>query len=206
MAFTRGWDNTTPPGTRDADEIDDIIRELKVDLYERFIAKLFSAMPNNTDEALTIVLPEIKGNVTGKKLIIHGSHFQYDSEDNWSYGNEEGVAGFVENGSARAPLWLPQGVTITKIRWLISTAGSATCTLRLGRTAFDTGLAVTDDLSELTSGTTGARIVDSGTISVAIADGFAYWLAADQSGSGVSLFKIHSVEITYDTPDCRNTI
>ena len=40
MAFTRTWDETSPPGSSDADLIDDFIRNNKTDLRER-IAALF---------------------------------------------------------------------------------------------------------------------------------------------------------------------
>jgi hypothetical protein len=164
-------------------------------------------MPNNTDEALTIVKPEVLGNVTGKKLIIHGTAFRADNDELGVY-SQDGTATTPEADPMRCPLPLPQGVTITKIRWLISTNSSATCTMRIGSLSFTTGLTIVDDLSELTSGTTGARIVDSGVISIPLADGFAYFLEVDQSGSAGLPFtiEIHAVEITYDTPDCRNTI
>lgn len=37
MAYTREWDETYPQGTLQADSLDDLIREVKVDLRERFL-------------------------------------------------------------------------------------------------------------------------------------------------------------------------
>lgn len=35
MPYTRPWSDSTPPGSRNANEIDDAIREFKVDVHER---------------------------------------------------------------------------------------------------------------------------------------------------------------------------
>ena len=209
MAFTRGWDNTTPPGTRDADEIDDIIRELKVDLYERLIAKIFNSLPNTTVEADLVVRPEILGNVVGKRMYIHGSAFQVDADEGVGEYSDDGLAVTPNHDPLRAPLILPPGAKVTRIQWLISSTASATCTLRLCHMDFTVGMAQTVD-NDLSSGTTGARIVDSGDLTATpiVIGNAVYFLRGDQSGSAglPSLFEIHGVLILYTVDDCRITL
>lgn len=205
MVFSRGWDNTTPPGTRNANEIDDIIREFKVDLSERFLSKLLSALPNTTVESDVIVKPEILGNGT-KKMVIHGTAFTMESSDNGSY-LDSGESGLGTYGGFRAALQLPNGVSITQIRWLVTNNNAVTLTLDLRSLAFAVGLA-TAVLDHRTTIVVGTQIVDSGVLGapIAIDSGTAYHLFFDSNGALATSFILHAVEITYTTPDCRNTI
>lgn len=55
-SFTRDWDATAPLGSRAASEIDDITREFKVDLSDRF-ANMFSGLTaGETDEGIKYLL------------------------------------------------------------------------------------------------------------------------------------------------------
>lgn len=206
MAYTRGWDNTTPPGTRDAAEIDDIIRELKVDISERLLAKFLTALPNTTVEADVVVKPEILGNVTGKKLLIHGSAFVNEDDSSKISYTDTGVLALGSAQPLRAPLPLPNGVTVTNIRWLLTNTNGATVTLSAESLEFAVGLTVAS-LDSVSTAVDGAQIKSNGSfVEFSIDSGFSYYLQADSGGSGLTSFTIHAVEITYDVPDCRNTI
>jgi len=206
MAFTRGWDDAAPPGTRNANEIDNAIRELRVDINERVASKLFTTpIPNTTVEADLVVRPEVLGNAT-KKLLIHGVAFQIESTDDGNYG-DDGLSGLGVHEPFQAPLLLPPGVTITRIRWLVSLSGAAqTVTGTIKSMAFGAGHAAATLDTRNTSVNGADQILDSGAISLALDDTHCYFLVIDSGGGLTAVFTIHGVEITYTNPDCRNTI
>ena len=216
MTFTRVWDNTAPPGTRAAAEIDNAMREFRVDIDERLAEKLFNTTmgaPATTDPATLVVRPEILGNVTGKRLYVHGVAFQVDNDE--SVGEYDTVGTSVEPSADPIRAWvpLPVGVTITRIQWLVTTDAAAAVTCKFGSLAFDVGLAVSQPAAyTATSSSASTRIIDTGVIAtpdqITTANGFMYFLEVDQTGSAglPHLLQIHGALILYNVPDCRNTL
>lgn len=210
MAFTRGWNNATPAGTRLANEIDDAIRELKVDMSERLISKIFNSMPNTTVEADLVVKPEILGNKT-KRLLIHGNVFQADEGAAADYATD-GFTTDQASAPVRGNVYLPPGVTITQIRWLISsTIGTPSVTISFKSMAFLVALTQTTHDTKTMALSTTPAFYGNGALAVpdqiTTDDNHCYYLEIDMAGSsGLIGFIVHGVEITYTTPDCRSTL
>lgn len=197
MAYTRGWSDGTPAGSRAANQIDDAIREFKVDLHERMntLCVDWAVDP-------VVLKDENKGAAT-KKLIIHGTAFQMESNDNGNYG-DTGISGLGTFQPFRTALPLPPGVTITKVRWLVTNNNAVLLTCDIRSTQFSVGVPVAI-IDHRTTVAVGVQILDSGVIAVLIADTEAYHLVADTGGGLATTFLIHAVEITYTCPDSRFT-
>jgi len=199
MPYTRSWSDATPAGTRAANQIDDAIREFKVDLHERMNSAF--AVDWTTDPV--VALPEVKGNVVGKTLYVPGYAFQVDTGFTNTRYASTGFTLTVVDPAVFAPLFLPVGVTITKLRWRIVNGDANTVQMFLYSMPFTTGTSRTQE--NLINGNTAAdTIYDSGVIAIVVGAGVMYNLAVDKS-AGITAPIIHGVEITYTTPDCRNT-
>lgn len=198
MAYTRGWSDGTPAGSRAANQIDDAIREFKVDLHERMDSTF--AVDWTADPV--VARDEIKGAAT-KTCIIHGTAFTMETSDNGSY-NDTGESGLGTFGSYWAPLLLPPGVTITKVRWLVTNNNAVTLSLFLRMMEFSTALTITTH-NAMTTVVVGAQIKDSGALAVLVDATHAYYLAFDSNGGVATVHQLHAVEVTYDCPDSRFT-
>lgn len=203
MSYTRGWSDATPAGSRAANQIDDAIRELKVDLHQRFDSVL--SVDWTTDPV--VARPEILGNVTGKKLLIPGYAFQIDAGFGTGTryvgdGTFSGVSSVFNDPGMFCPLFIPVGISIKKLRWRATNVDTNTLSMYLFSVPFTTGTVRTQEV--LTTGNTaGDTIYDSGGIDI-VADGIKmFHLAIDKSAGAT--FKLWGVEVTYDTPDCRST-
>ena len=202
--FTRGWDNVIPSGNSDADTIDDLMREMKIDIYERFLM-IFDQLPNSTDDQLVNFRDHVVGRVPIKQLYIHGSEFVMtpdSSVNTHSYG-DTGIL-TTSNGSAmRAPLKLPVGTTVRKIRWLITGGNVAAVALAIVSMPFDTSLAQTVEHT-MDNTASAVAIKDSGAITMLIEPDTLYYLKASKS-AGTPAHTIHGVEVSYECPDSRFT-
>lgn len=63
-AFTRDWDSGNPPGSRSAKQIDDSIREFRVDVYDRLVTLLDD--PADIDVSPLKLMDDITGKLTGR--------------------------------------------------------------------------------------------------------------------------------------------
>src|SRR6266498_1975426 len=199
MAFTRGWNNATPPGTRAAKQIDDAIRELKVDLSERLLAKLFSALPNDTVEANLVVRPEILGNVTARKLVFGPQGFQSLNDEDDTVVTEESFRSDNEAGKhACMALKIPTGVTITLFEATLSAvAGSVQC--ELYKVNLTTGAKTS--ISTVTRSGTSPGIASSAALSEAVDGSAHYGVRLIAPGQFISCY---GIRITVTVPDCRS--
>jgi len=138
MAFTRGWDNAAPPGTRNANEIDSAIQEVRQDLDERFAAKLFTTpMPNTTVEADVVVKPEILGNAT--KTLLIGPHILTNRQDEHDTTHQEEYVQLDGTQAMQGSFSLPAGCTITGFEATINSVSGVLVTVELYSTGFLTG-------------------------------------------------------------------
>lgn len=203
MSYTRGWDQAAPAGTRVAGEIDECIRELRQDLYERLIDKLFVSLPNTTVEADIVIQDLVLGKETNKILLIHPSQFVTvpTSSAQFDYTDTGLIMGVTAN-AARADLGLPSGVTITRIRWIVTGGDTNIVTLDLRSVLFVTGLNTAVENAQ-TNNTAAITIKDSGTIAITLSNNKMYHLLVDKLAGTV--FTLHGVEITYSCPDGRKT-
>lgn len=205
MSYTRAWSDATPAGTRAANQIDDAIREKCVDVHERMDTTF--SVDWTTDPV--VARPEILGNVTGKKILIPG--YAFISADPAGTpatiyvgdGTFSGIQCNSGDPAIFAPLILPVGVAIKKVRWRATNGDTATLSMYLFSVAFTSGANRTQEILK-TGVTAGDTIYDSGGVDIAADGTKMFYLAVDKS-SGAA-FKLWGAEVTYDTPDCRSTL
>jgi|SRR6267142_2990806 len=194
MAYTRPWTKNNPPGSQAANTADDELRNLRQDTEER-MTTLVTGWDTAAPTDPIVARPAILGNVTGKTLIIPASlfipvpsgplHLTVGADTTMYYG-----------------LILPMGVTVTQFSYLINNgAASGSSTLKLQRKVFDTTLTVTTlDTVTVTTGQSG--LFNSVALTEVIDATKLYALEAFVR----SLATFHGVRVTYNTPDCRNTL
>lgn len=201
MAYTHAW-VATVSGAQPADQIDDIISAKLLDIEERLEGALVQDMA--TDPVLP--LDSILGKKTGKKMLIPFTAFVIEpSELNAFQYNSHFLTINATAGAATAPVVLPAGIRIKRIKWLLSSDDGTTVTMKLQSAGFAVGVVTPTDENTQTKSTSGQEIVDSGAIDLAVDGTRYYWLTIDKP-SGVPAFSIYAVEITYDTPDGRSTL
>lgn len=198
MTYTNVWSTNRPLGSAQANQIDDEIRALRLDLQER-IGLIFEDMG-----ADPVVIDQTKfGAATGKTLIVHGSAFTIEGSGLVNY-DDTGLSEIAsDSGPVRAWVPLPGGVSITKIEWLMSNTDTAPISVSFGCMSFELGMGV-EVLNAMSSSASGASILDSGDIVIPVQNTKTYFLKADKGGGG--FFGLRAVKITYNCPDGRSTI
>lgn len=127
MPYTNTWDPTTPDGSEDADQIDDIIQALKLDIQERMEDTLFDDF---TADPL-VLKTTITGEVTGLERWIPFSAFK------GATGNDPGFAistpiFFQDNSSVYAfDIDIPRGAVITELRVVAKIPVTLGCVARI---------------------------------------------------------------------------
>lgn len=200
MTYSNNWSDTRPLGSAQAHTADDEIRDLRLDIHERMdeLVEDWTADP-------VVAKQSAYGTKEGKTLIVHGSAFVIEPSEVNSFNYADSGTSSVSNVAQPMRAWvpLPNGVTITKIEWLVTNGDTAAISLVFGSLEFVQALTV-EVLSSLSTTESGVGIVDSGEIGLAVGADKCYFLKADKSGGAA--FGINAVRITYDTPDARNTI
>ena len=205
MAFTRGWDTTTPAGTRAAAQIDDAIRELKVDIDDRWVSKIFTSVPNDTVEANLVVQPSISGTLTARRMCFGPQILiNFNSDITAIQGDEVWQSNTNFQSSAWGNIILPTGVTIQDFEFISNRQTRTSVTAELFYTTFGVSPASTT-ISSLTRTAAGIGIESApGAIAnVVNSEDRMYKVKVTAAGSGAYL--IYGFRITIDRPDCRNT-
>lgn len=197
MAYTNPWNGAAPTDNDLAASIDDLFRSLKVDFHERMnvIFEDWTADP-------LVPKQSAFGAKTGKVLLLSGLAFRFELGDTIDM-TDTGIRYTSGSGPGRAALVLPNGVTITKIEWLVTNedTGQLDCELL----SFDFSVALTPATeSSLSTTASGTQIVDSGAINIVTVPTKMYLLRIDKSGG--AQFTIRGVKVTYDTPDSTATL
>jgi len=194
MPYTNVWNSSAPPGSQAANTADDEFRKFRLDLEERMEDKFV------TDITLDplVVKPEILGNVTGKARIIHFSGFTFDTLMTFENASVRGFLGVTTKG--RHALILPVGVTITSAYFRVERFSAATITATLSYV--DVAQVVTNVFSITDTTSTGVADIGSGAIAHAVTGFRAYYLGIifDQD------VRLYEAGVTYNVPDCRNTL
>lgn len=200
MAYTNAWSSAAPLGSVPASTVDEEIRKARLDLEERLLDKVFNT-PFTADPL--VVRPEILGNKTGKTLYIGFAEFafQNDVAGTINFGNDSNWNGLAN--TAYAPFILPVGCTITRMKLLADRNGNNIKWKGLYVPFTLTPTAV-DIFAERTLNAGGLQIDDSGALTEVVATLRMYYVRVDPVAATSP--KIYGVEITYDTPDCRNTL
>lgn len=203
MAFTRGWNNATPAGTRAANEIDDAIREFKVDISERLISKIFNSMPNTTPEADLVVQPSILGNVTGK-IMIFGAHILQNRQDEHDTQHQDNYTQLDIGETMNGCLILPPSIVITAFDATVDRQLSGTFTVEVNSINYLTGVATL--IATCTRTANGVGLTTLGVNSFPYTLSNNEWISIHAVCSGSFHARFYGCRVTYNTTDCRNTI
>lgn len=196
MAYTDPWDGTDPPGSTLANRIDDKIRLLRLQLKER----LESVLINDITADPWVPKINVSGQKNGKIMVVPAFAFR------GGVAQTDGSVLYTSADEApRAPLILPNGVIVKKIRWLVKkNTGVNTLSFLLRAQVFAVGTPPTFYHS-MTKSTVGQEMLNSGTLTIAIGPSIPLWLEITQAPVGQS-FNIYGCEITYDALDSRYTL
>lgn len=196
MAYSHVWSDTVPTGSLPANQIDTAIQDLRLDLDERLVPLIFNT-PFTADPL--VVNPALLGNVTAKHLYVGFDRF-YATDADQSNADEYR---FDTGGGAtyRATLDLPVGCTITRAKLQYNSTGDSV-TWKVYRVPFVVTIAVAADVfANIVATVNAIDISDSGVLNHPVDDAYIYRVKAVT----VNNARIYGVEITYSTPDCRNT-
>lgn len=142
MPYTRPWDNTQPLGSADPGTIDDIFRNLKVDITERMDSILDVSGKWESGDPIVLNLAGV-GAQTGAKIYIPGSMVQpANPGDDIHYDYNNG--NFHTNGASLAsicPFRIPKGMVVTQID-MYTTAFTQNLECDFLRRGWGTGAAV----------------------------------------------------------------
>lgn len=205
MAYTRAWTKNNPPGGQAANTTDDEIRNLREDTEER-MAAIVTGWTTGAPTDPIVPLPQILGNVNGKRLHLHHSDFIAHSATNESRNSQymapsgNGTFGFW------APLKIPVGCTVQSIFGLFDRQ-TKPITIAWGYIDAVTGAATV--LGTVTDNVTAAvfqKSIAAGFPHVIVTARF-YFVEVDLDGQSVGGFfaRCYGAFANYDTPDCRNT-
>lgn len=196
MAYTRSWSDATPAGTRAANQIDDAIREFKVDLHERMddIVDDWAADP-------VVVQGAVSGRVTGRVLLF-GPHILQNRQDEHDTQHQDNYVQLDIGETMNGQLLVPAGITITDFDAVVDIQLSGTFTVELYEVAYLTG--TKNSIVTRTRSTNGVGLTDSGTISYTVNAGS--WLGIRAVCSGIFHARFYGCRITYDRPDGLSVI
>lgn len=196
MAYTRSWNDATPAGTRAANQIDDAIREFKVDVHERMddVVDDWTADPVVPKDSIT-------GKVDGKYLLFPYTIVQPQDDQNDVVYND----GFFQNDatkSAHGSLIVPIGITIVEFSAAVDRNGSGTVTVEFYRELFSTGASTL--ITTVTRAVAGYGIAASGVLAEVTDSDRMYRFK--MFSSSILGEKLYGIRLKYNTPDSRNTI
>ena len=207
MPHTRAWSVTIPPGGTQAKQIDDEIRKLRVDIDERFADVMVDVLADPVD-----LKPQFKGNVDGKVMVIPFAAFNSNTETKETfYENGRGFA-FTDTGPVMAPVILSPGCIVTKVEVLVDKGDAASVEFDFFARSFAAGAgrpgSTTAQVSLFHGAGAGAGVIliASGVLAVVIDDEQLYYIAIDGIGAAGNSYDFYGARVTYNTPDCRNTI
>lgn len=198
MPYTRAWNEATPAGTRAANQIDDAIRELKVDIRERMETTLVV----DWDVDPVVAKPDISGAVTGKYLLFgpHGLQSQ-DDEDDTDYRNNH-----VEMEIGKTlymDLVVPIGITITEFAATVDRMAAGTVTVKLIRQEFSTG--VQTDIATVTRNVDSIGVTTSGVLAETTTNDRLY-VVSFTSNNVILGSRFYGCRIKYNTPNSQAVI
>lgn len=198
MPYGHVWNDTDPPGTELAKNIDDQIRLLRSEIHER----MDDVVVDWTADPVVPISPIASDLVR----IIPAAAFLNDYHGAAGVGVFGGhVKGAVGTGIHLAPLGnvLPKGCTITKVEFAVTLAGTGAITvtaklLESGDFATTPFLDPTA-LETLTTSTVGDNLMDTGAISHVVDTTTKIYSLSLEATAGVAdtLFTIWGVRVTF---------
>ncbi len=192
MAYTNTWDETAPLGTAAANTIDDIIRQLKVDIRER-MNSILDATGQWDDDPIVLNRPLR----TGVEMIlapysIVGERDDSDDQMEDQYYESDNSA----TNNARMTIPVEVGMKITKVEVLIDKNGETDVDLSVIKTTF-AGSPSSTTVGTVNHSAAGIAIVTVVTGATETVDGDSYyWLKF--VGNDAGRYRIYGARITYD--------
>src|SRR5437773_1367708 len=224
MAYTNAWDETVPPDSEAANTLANNIRTVEKNIRERMDDVFTDASGTwAASGPANPVVPSavIKGNVTGKKAIIHHSAFMdYDISflDALHYPPREHARGrnnalyFDASITALAPaysVWaplilpmVPTAVTVTNVDFLIDTrSNSNNMTVKFGYNDY-TITPTTTYVGTISWTTTGIKLLSiaAGLPHLVLVDKV-YFLEVVMVPDPTTPTRLYGARVTYNTPD-----
>lgn len=200
MAFTRNWNNATPPGTRAAKEIDDAIREFKVDVNDRIATLLDPTTTIDTDPL--VLKPAITGAAVARTLVFPPSLCQPGLDDD---DVRYDATGYFEGDNnighlvSFMPIIIPVGYTIKLFEFYADKLTGASITGRLLSILIGTGAVGGLDSGDVVRSTAGVGVGTSGALAYTTLNSEAYFVRF--TGINGSRYRIYGARITYDKAD-----
>lgn len=199
MAYTRSWNDGTPAGSRAANQIDDAIREFKVDLHER----MDSALVTDWSTDPVVVKDSVLGKVTGR-IMLFGPHLFSSRNDEDDTDHQDQYFSLNTSGlSSVASPRFPGGITITKLEAAMDRQAAANAVLSLIKYNYTTGVLIgtVDTVTRalggvgLSAGAGGvlAEVVDSASTTIYLFK----FTGAGFVGTGPRLY---GVRVTFNIP------
>lgn len=217
MPYTRVWNSSTPSGSEDADQIDDLIRDKLVDIEERLIT-IIGADGNIADP--TEIVPATHtlsalvaaagsgsgatGVVTGQKLFIpwYAGYVMSQAGTVALTTRDLGLTGASAAVAITVPFRLPVGATITLVRALVqhNDAGHTTTAAVKGKNS--SGDAYTQSLSAPSVNPV-SQWISSGAVSHVVVTDVFYGVEISINNNNVTTstpLRIHGIEVTFTHP------
>lgn len=201
MAYANAWNDTDPPGTELAKNIDDQIRLLRSEIHERM---------NDLTQTGWTADPVVPKNLASTDLIrlIPYSSWLNDYHGVAGVGVFDGV---VVGASGEGPYVatlngvIPRNATITNIKHNISpeVGGGVTWTLKVLEVAFPVVAPISPTvIYTMSTAVDGIQTMDSGVISKLLDSDNKYYSLAfeDTAGPAGKLCQIIAAKITYTLP------
>lgn len=196
MPYTRSWSDATPAGTRAANQIDDAIREFKVDLHER----MDSALVTDWTTDPVVAKPEVSGKVDGK-YVLFGPQILQPRQDEHDIAYDKNLVDLDTTEimwGALSPL--PVGVIITEFATVVDRVSGANATIAFYSVDFSTGVG-SAAIATLVTSVAGINLIVSGVLAEGTTNDRYY--AVSVVGNNP---KCYGFRIKYNTPSSVNVI
>jgi hypothetical protein len=199
MAYTRTWNNATPAGTRAAKEIDDAIREAKVDIYDRIISLLDTENPDTPatiDDDPLVLKPMFSGKVKDKQLLI-GPHILVPKDDDDDvtrleqyYESDNDALAF-----AYGTIIIPVGYTIKLFEGWMDKNGATSCTMELSAINVTTG-GITSLGGPITRSSAGIGVLTTAALAYVVQATDVFVVRTSHTGG--ARYRAYGFRMTYD--------
>jgi hypothetical protein len=205
MPYTNIWSVVIPAGGVQAKLIDDHIRQLRLDLAERFEDVLFVDM--DTDP---IVLKDaVKGKKVDKKLIIGFAELAKNILGKEYVIDAFKMTAFTDSAVIIYPIKLPPGVTLKRMEIMNDRVDSGSVIFELRKRDFGAGFPTNDSVLVATvtnNGVAGVVVSAPADFAEVIGDDQIYFITMEATGTAGHSYNIFGIRLTYDAPDSLSTI
>lgn len=192
MAYSNAWDETAPQGSLvDANQLDDLIRQLKLDIRERMNTILAADGQWDDDPVKLAATPR-----TGLVLLLSGHAVQPENTTSgWAYRQTFFESASASPNDGRAPLPIRKDWKITRVSVLFDKSTDSSVTISFEK--------VTYASSPVTTVIDSATVSSSGIAEVEIfsgietTDGASYYYL-NFNGSASGKWRLYAIKVEYD--------